>query len=56
MLTSPFSSYFELVGALFWDRRRPRLHRSRLTDLSGDECRRGRLPVPEERVRDPGSY
>jgi len=38
-----FSDAFELMSALFWDRRRPRLHSSRLTDLSGNVGRRGRL-------------
>jgi len=32
-----------LTGALFWDRRRPRLHTSPLRSVSGNECRRGRL-------------
>jgi len=39
----PFSDAFELMGALLWDRRRPRLHSLRLTDLRGNVGRRGRL-------------
>jgi len=31
------------MGALFWDRRRPRLPMLQLAILSGDEGRRGRL-------------
>jgi len=39
----PFSDAFQVSGALFWDRRRPRLHTLPLAILSGDEGRRGRL-------------
>src|SRR6476659_4432722 len=40
---NPLVTPLEPTGALFWDRRRPRLHSSRLTDLSGSVGRRGRL-------------
>ena len=34
ILAIPFSGVFELTDALFWDRRRPRLHLSPLGTLS----------------------
>src|SRR6185503_8229723 len=43
-LTSiPFSDALSVTGALFWDRRRPRLHFVATKFASGNVCRRGRL-------------
>jgi len=39
----PLVTPFDLMGVLFWDRRRPRLHSLRLANLRGNIGRRGRL-------------
>jgi len=48
-MSDPFSNPFEQQDALFWDRRRPRLHSSPL--MPHKRRRQARTPaVPEERA------
>jgi len=51
-LTSiPFSDALSVTGALFWDRRRPRLHTLPLAKLGCYEMQARTPAVPEERAR-----
>jgi len=52
LLTSiPFSDALIVTGALFWDRRRPRLHTLPLAKLGCYEMQARTPAVPEERAR-----
>ena len=47
----PFSDAYEVSGALFWDRRRPRLQNAATPDLLAVRGQARTPAVPEERVR-----
>ena len=47
----PFSDAYEVSGALFWDRRRPRLQNAATPDLLAVRGQARTPAIPEERAR-----